>query len=116
MAKNAKLNIYHTRSTQAKIKYCILLLQHRLKKLLYIQIWQRIMQMSILLIPEGRYSEDTHKIKRQNLKLGQCTMEKYCKVFFRIYCSSANFTTACCLRYAQSPVKHLQKAPPQMPQ
>ena len=37
MAKNAKLTIYHTRSIQAKVKYSILVLQHRLKKLLYFQ-------------------------------------------------------------------------------
>ena len=35
MAKNAKLTIYHTRSIQTKVKYSILPLQDRLKKLLY---------------------------------------------------------------------------------
>ena len=33
MAKNAKLTIYHTRPIQARVKYSILLLQHRLKKI-----------------------------------------------------------------------------------
>ena len=37
MVKNAKLTIYHIRSIQAKVKYSILLLQHRLKKLPYCQ-------------------------------------------------------------------------------
>ena len=37
MAKKAKLAIYHIRSIKAKVKYFILLLQHRLKKLLYFQ-------------------------------------------------------------------------------
>ena len=37
MAKNAKLTIYHIRSIPAKVKYCILLLQYSLKKLLYFQ-------------------------------------------------------------------------------
>ena len=89
MAKNAKLTIYYARSIQAKVKYSILLLQHKLKKLLYFQKVRggggergdRIMQMSSLLIPEGKYSEDTQKIKRQNPKLGQCTKQKYRKVF-----------------------------------
>ena len=53
-----KLTIYHIRSIQAKVKYSILLLQHRLKKLLYFQkVGGRIMQMFSLLIPKGRYSE-----------------------------------------------------------
>ena len=37
MEKNAKLTIYHIRSIQAKVKYCILLLEHKLKKLSYFQ-------------------------------------------------------------------------------
>ena len=40
MAKNAKLTIYHNRPIQAKVRYSILLLQHRLKKLLCFQkVW-----------------------------------------------------------------------------
>ena len=35
------------------------------------------MQMSSLLILEGRYSEGSAQDKRQNLKLGLCTMQKY---------------------------------------
>ena len=35
MAKIAKLTIYHVRSIQANVKYSVLLLQHKLKKLLY---------------------------------------------------------------------------------
>ena len=49
------------------VKYaiCILLLQYKLKKLLCCQIMRgRIIQISILFIPEGRYSER----KYQNLK------------------------------------------------
>ena len=40
MAKNAKFTIYHLlfiKSNQAKVKYSILLVRHRLKKLLYFQ-------------------------------------------------------------------------------
>ena len=37
MAKNAKVTIYHIRSIQAEVKYSILVLQHRLKELLYFQ-------------------------------------------------------------------------------
>ena len=35
--KEAKSTIYQIRSIQAKVKYSILLLQHRLKKILYCQ-------------------------------------------------------------------------------
>ena len=57
--KNAKLTIDHIRSIHAKVKYSILLLNHRLEKLHYCQKvgGGRIMQISSLLIPEGRYSE-----------------------------------------------------------
>ena len=37
MAKNIKLTSDQIRSIRAKVKYSILLLQHRLKKLLYCQ-------------------------------------------------------------------------------
>ena len=40
MAKNAKFTIYHLlfiKFNQAKVKYSILLVRHRLKKLLYFQ-------------------------------------------------------------------------------
>ena len=58
MATHARLIIYHIRSIQAKVKYSILFLQHRLKKLLYCQkAGGGIMQMPSLLIPEGRYPE-----------------------------------------------------------
>ena len=57
MAKNAKLTNYHIRSIQAKVKRSIILLQHRLKKLRYSLKVGRIMQISCLLIPEGRFSE-----------------------------------------------------------
>ena len=46
MAKIAKLTIYHVRSIQANVKYSVLLLQHKLKKLLYKSGGGRIMQMS----------------------------------------------------------------------
>ena len=65
MAKHARLIIYHIRSTQAKVKYSILFLQHRLKKLLYCQKvgggGGGIMQMPSLLIPEGRYPEGSEQ-------------------------------------------------------
>ena len=44
MAKNAKFTIYHLlfiKSNQAKIKYSVLLVRHRLKKLLYFQKVER---------------------------------------------------------------------------
>ena len=37
MTKNAKLTIYHIRSAQTKVKYSIVLLKHKLKKLFYFQ-------------------------------------------------------------------------------
>ena len=55
--KKARLTIYHIRSVQAKVKYSILPLQHRLKKSLYCQKGGGIMQMPSLLIPERRDSK-----------------------------------------------------------
>ena len=37
MTKTAKLNIYNIRSIHAKVRYSILFLQNRLKKILYFQ-------------------------------------------------------------------------------
>ena len=61
MAKNAKFTIYHLlfiKSNQAKVKYSILLLTFTLFSEGGEGGWvERIMQISSLLIPDGRYSE-----------------------------------------------------------
>ena len=102
----------------------MLLFQHRWKKLFYFQkveegIGGRTKLIFSLLIPKGRYSEYSERsAKRIKNKISNYDNEP-CKCIVkylssRIYCSRANFATVCCLIHAQSPVKHMPKAPPQM--
>ena len=41
----------------------------------------RIVWMSRLVIPEGKYSDGLSQDKRQNIKLRRCTMRQHYKVF-----------------------------------
>ena len=81
--KKCKNNYLSYHIIQAKVKYSIQLLQHNLKKLLYCQ--------KVVVGGGGKNDanvfffwslredslKEVHKIKKQNLKLGQCIIQKF---------------------------------------